>query len=196
MIKKGGINYKLEKKLPNVTQSWFPAVPNRFLSASLNKLHCIAGQQPSRNPKNKQTNSIQLNSTQLNASFLSVSQRFFPTPPQEHFQDATYLHHNWPREKASLPLAQSWGQYRPMETFNKIPPPPPRLDHMCFTLKMGEKNPMGKKIRRIPTLEIIIKLQGVSAISAVKLWGDLLIFQTLRTKRCFRVSSRGSWRYS
>lgn len=134
MIKKGGTNYKLEKRLPNVTQSWFPAVPNRFLSTSLNKLHCIAGQQPSRNPKNKQTNSTQLNSTQR-LIFEDLPKFFSQPPPQEHFQDATYLHHNWPREKASLPLAQSWGQYRPMETH-----PSPRLDRMCFTLKMGEKS--------------------------------------------------------
>ena len=164
MIKKGGINYKLEKKLPNVTQSWFPTVPNRFLSASLNKLHCIAGQQPSRNPKNKQTNSTQPNPTQLN----STQRLIFECLPKIFFQP--YLKSTSRTPHICITIGQGKKLHclwrNPEVNIDPWKPTPPPGWITCASPWKWGKNL--RNFRRIPTLEIIIKLQGVSA---VELWG-------------------------
>ena len=158
----------MEKKLPNVTQPWFPTVPNRFLSASPNKLHCIAGQQPSRNPKNKKTNSTQPNSTQLNSTpHFWVSPKFFSQP---HLKSTSRTPHICITIGQGKKLHCLWRNPEvnidPWKPSTK--PPPPGWITCASPWKWG-KNPMGN-FRRIPTLEIIMEFQGVSAISAVELW--------------------------
>ena len=145
--KKGGINYKLEKKLPNVTQSWFPTVPNRFLSASLNKLHCIAGPQPSRNPKNMQTNSTQLNSTQLNSTqrlILEGLPKIFPNPTSRALPGRHIFASQLAKGKSFIASGAILRSISTHGNLQQNSTPSPWLDHMWFTLKMGKKSQQQK----------------------------------------------------